>query len=96
MLQSEACTLQYNTTIYGKIITAGKLVVKAQYLCSIQVDNNWYWNQHPQDQVITVPKHTVLHPRHEVIEVTYFHTIPKCLCNRTQEKNHIKTAYMFD
>ena len=35
-------TLQGNTTIYGKIITAGELVVKAQYLCSMQIDTNWY------------------------------------------------------
>ena len=41
---SEAYTLQYNTTIYGQIITAGKLVAKAQYLCYTQVDTNWYWD----------------------------------------------------
>ena len=33
MFTSEAYTLQDNTTIDGKIIFAGKLVVKAQYLC---------------------------------------------------------------
>ena len=47
MFTSEAYTLQDNTTIDGKIITAGKLVVKSRYVCSMQVDNNWYWNQHP-------------------------------------------------
>ena len=36
MLKSEACTLQDKTTIDGQIITAGKSVVKAQYLCSTQ------------------------------------------------------------
>ena len=55
-------TLQDNTTIDGEIISAGELVVKAQYICSIQVDTNWYWNQHPQQHVITVPKCTILHP----------------------------------
>ena len=44
MFPSESHTLQDNTKIYGQIITAGKLAVKAQYLCSIQVDTNWYWN----------------------------------------------------
>ena len=39
---SEAYTLQYNTTINGNIIYAGELVVKAQYLCSIQENTNWY------------------------------------------------------
>ena len=33
---SEAYTLQNNTTIDGQIISAGELVVKAQYLCSTQ------------------------------------------------------------
>ena len=47
MFISEAYTLQDNTTIDGKIITAGKLVVKSQYLSSMQVDTNWYCNQHP-------------------------------------------------
>ena len=32
MFTSEAYTLQDNTTIYGQIITAGELVVKAQYI----------------------------------------------------------------
>ena len=42
---SGAYTLQENTTIDEKIITSGELVVKAQYLCSMQIDTNWYWNQ---------------------------------------------------
>ena len=33
---SEAYTLQNNTTIDGQVISAGELVVKAQYLCSMQ------------------------------------------------------------
>ena len=41
MVQSEAYKLQDNTIIDEKIITAGKLVVKTQYLCSMQVDTNW-------------------------------------------------------
>ena len=44
---SEAYTIKYNITIDGKIITTGELVVKTQYLCSMQVDTDWYWNQHP-------------------------------------------------
>ena len=42
MFTSEAYTLQDNTTIDRQIITAGELVVKAKYLCSIQVDTNFY------------------------------------------------------
>ena len=38
MFTSGAYTLQENTSIDGQIITAGELVVKAQYLCSMQID----------------------------------------------------------
>ena len=44
MFTSEAYTIQKITTIDGKIITSGELVVKAQYLCSMQKDTNFYWN----------------------------------------------------
>ena len=43
MFISEAYTIQDNTTIGGKIIAAGKLVVKAKYISYMQVDTNWYW-----------------------------------------------------
>ena len=33
---SEAYTLQNNTQIYVKVISSGGLVIKAQYLCSVQ------------------------------------------------------------
>ena len=48
MFTPEAYTLQDNTIIDGKIITAGELVVKAQYICSMQLDTIWYCNQHTQ------------------------------------------------
>ena len=50
---------------------------------------NWYWNQHPQHHVITVPTRTIIHPRLEVNAVTYFHAITKSECNRTQVKKYI-------
>ena len=83
MFTSEACTLQDNTTIDGRIITAGELVVKAQYSCYMQVDTNWYWNQHPQHHVITAPTRTILHPRIGVNDVADFHVY-----NRTQTKKN--------
>ena len=58
---SESNTLQDNTTIYGKIITAGKLVFKAQYFCSVKLNANWYWYQYPQQHVITLPPCKILH-----------------------------------
>ena len=75
------------TTIYGQIITAGELVVKARYLCSIKVDTNWYWNKQPKHHVITVSIRTILHPQLEVDAITDFHAIPTSVCSRTQAKN---------
>ena len=63
MFTSGEYTLQENTTIYGQIITAGELVDKAQYLCSMKIYTNWYWNQQPKHHIITVPTHTILHPK---------------------------------
>ena len=89
MFISEVYKLQDNIKIDGKIITTGELVVKSQYICSTQVDTNCYWNQHPQQHVITVPTCTIIHPWIEVNAVTYFHDIPKSVCNRTQAKKYI-------
>ena len=44
----------------GKIITACEFFVKAKYLSSMQVDNNWYWNQQPKNHIITVPTLIIL------------------------------------
>ena len=44
---SYAYTLQNNTTIYGQVISAGELVVKAQYLWFMQENTNSYWKQQP-------------------------------------------------
>ena len=86
MFSSEAYTLQDNTTIDGKIITASELVLKVQYLCSVQVDTNWYLGQHPQRHIIKVPTRTILHPLLEVNTITDIHDIHKIVCNGTQEK----------
>ena len=65
------------------------MVVKSQYLCSMQVDTNWYWNQKPQHHVTTVPTLKILHTKLEVNTVTYFHSIPTSVCTRTQAKKII-------
>ena len=84
-----AYTLQENKTINGKIITAGELVVKEQYLCSMQIDTNWYLNQQAKQHVITVPTRTILHPQLEVNAITDFHAIPTSICSKTQAKQFI-------
>ena len=60
MFTSEEYTLQDNSTIEGQNETDGYFFVKTQYLCS-----NWYWYQNPQQDVITVPTRTILHPQLE-------------------------------
>ena len=91
----EAYTLQDNTTIDGKIITSGGLVVKAQYICSMQVDTNWYWNQHSQQHFVSVTTRTTLHPRIEVNAVIYFHAIPKFyVTGHKQKKSYQDNLYV--
>ena len=92
MFTSEAYTLQENTTIDGQIITSEELVFKAQYICSVEVDINWYRNQHPQQYFTTVPTRTIINPKLEVNAVTDFHAITKSVCNRKQLKNAYKDS----
>ena len=80
MFTSEEYTLQDNTTIEGQIIDTGEFVVKAQYICSMQAETNWYWNQQPKHHVTTVPACTIRHPQIEVNAVTHFHAIPTSVC----------------
>ena len=89
MFTSGAYILQENTKIDGQIITAGELVDNAKYICSMQVDTNWYWNQQPKNNVITVPTRTILHPQLEGDAITDFHAIPTSICYRTQAKKAI-------
>ena len=83
MFTSGAYTLQESTTIDGQIITAGELVVKAQYVCYMQIDTNLYCNQQPKYHVITVPTRTILRPQIGVNVITDFYAIPTSICCRT-------------
>ena len=89
MFKTGAYKLQENTKIDGQIITAGELVVKAKYICSMQADTNWYWNQQSKHHVITVPTCIILHPQLEVDAITDFHSIPTSVCSRTHAKKSI-------
>ena len=89
MFTSGAYTLQENTTIDGQILIAGELVVNTKYLCSMQVDTNWYFNQQPNNHVITVPTRTILHPQLEGEAIPDFHLIPTGICSITQAKKAI-------
>ena len=94
VLISEAYTLQENTTVDGQIITAGELAVKEKYICSMQVDTNWYWDQQPKQHVITVPTRRILYPQLEVNAVTDFYAITTSVCTRTQEKQIISIQHI--
>ena len=87
---------------FGRIITSGELVVKEQYICSIKEITGWFWDQHPQQKVITVPTCTITHPRIDVTTITDSHDISKSVCNRKQAKKSISrhpiclTDYEYD
>ena len=80
----EAYTLQNNTTIDGQVISDRELVVKAQYLLSIQQNTNWYWKEQTLHQTIIASTRTILHPILDVIKVLYVQDTPKNVCNRIQ------------
>ena len=65
------------------------MVVKAKYICSMQVDTNWYWYQQPKHHVISVPTHTIIHPQLEGDAITDFHAITTSICSRKQAKKSI-------
>ena len=67
------------------------MVVKTKYLCSMQIDTNWYWNHQPKHHVITVPTRTILPPQLEVNAITDFHAVPTSVCSRTQAKKSISS-----
>ena len=46
-LISEEYIIQNNTKIYGQFISAVELVVKSQYICTMQENTNCYWKQTP-------------------------------------------------
>ena len=74
-----------NSTIDGQVISDGKLVVKAQYLWSIQENTNWYCKQQPLQQHIIVPTLTITHPCIDVIIIRYVQDTPNNLCRKNQE-----------
>ena len=73
-----------NTTIGGQVISAGKLVVKAQYFYSMQEHTNWYCKKQPIQQTFIFSTRTIIHPRLEVIIIIYVQDIPKNLCGMSE------------
>ena len=92
---SEAYRLQNNTRINGHIISAGELVVKSQYICSIQENTDWCWKQQSLQQNIIVPTRTILHQFLDVVRITDVQDIPETVCNRIQGKKSIQRHPIF-
>ena len=72
-------------TKYYKInrqnISVGELVVKAQYLCSMQENTNWYWKQQSLQQNIIVQTCKILHPCLDAFIITDVQDIHTFLFN---------------
>ena len=56
----------------------------------MQESTSWYWEQHPEQQAIIVPKLTILHLRLAVFVITDVQDTPKSVCNRIQATNPYK------
>ena len=52
-------------------------------------------DQHPQQQVITVPTRKILHPRLDVTAITYIQDITKSVYNMTQAKTSMARHPIF-
>ena len=78
-LLGDAYTLQNNRKMYGQVISAGELFVKAQYLCSMQENTNCYCRQQLLQHTITVQTRTIRHPYLEVVLIRYVQEIHKKL-----------------
>ena len=87
---SEAYTLQNNTHFDGQVIYAGELFVKAQYLCSMQENSNWYWKQQSLQQNIIVLTRTIIHICLDVFIIRYVQDTPNNVYNRIQGKKAIQ------
>ena len=61
-LISKPYTLQEETICDRQISTAGKIVVKSQYINCIQDNTKWYWERKPQHKNIIVPTLKIVHP----------------------------------
>ena len=81
---SKAYTQKNNTTNNGKVISAGELVVKAEYLFSMQENTNWYGKQQPLQQTIIFQTRTIIHTCLGVIILRYVQDIPNNLCISNQ------------
>ena len=75
---------------YGQVISDVELVVKAQYLYSMQENTNWYWKQQPLKHNIIFSTRTILRLRLDVITIRYVQDIPKNICNSIRAKKSIQ------
>ena len=72
--------------IHFKKTSIDRQIITTQYLCSMQEIINWFWDQHTQQQVITVPTCKILHLQLDSTVIAYINDIHKNVCNITQAK----------
>ena len=90
---SEAYTLQNNTTIDRNIISAGELVFRTQYLCSMKKNTNWYCKQKPPQQNIIVTTLTILRPHLDFVVMTdegFLAAVEKIILKEDFRRQHFK------
>ena len=61
----------------------------------MQENYNWYSKQQSLQQNIIVQILTILHPRIDIVIITYVQNIPKTVFNRIQAKNPYKEIIIF-
>ena len=63
---SEPYTLQEDQTIYGKLMSAGELLVISEYLSIMKPEKNWHWKQHGKNQSFIISTIAIVHTCIEV------------------------------
>ena len=68
----------------GQVISTGELFSKAQYICYMQENSNYYWKQQSLQHNTIVTTRTSIHQRLDVVIMRDVQDIPKNVCNRIQ------------
>ena len=73
--------IHYKTkkTFNKQVIKAGKLIVKAGYLCIIKSYINWYWQKLGNKYSAIIEPHTIVHTCLFVSTIKFISDIPRIL-----------------
>ena len=95
---SDSYTLQGDTTCDCQIITAGELVVRAQYMSYTKENTKLHWEQTQYQQITTVTTRTITNPCLGVVVVKEVQYTPGSVYNKSQplEDLEIRTICITD